>query len=88
MVVDEAVARWRVPWGRLALPAFLTGAGVWLYTAGTGLVMARYVRAEAQQFGTLGVVLAVATWLVGFASVMVVCAVLGRVVTEAMQDQP
>jgi membrane protein len=77
----------RVPWGRLAFPAFLTGAGVWLYTAGSGLVMARYVRAEAQQFGTLGVVLAVATWLVGFASVMVVCAVLGRVVTEAHQDR-
>jgi membrane protein len=64
----------RVPWGQLAFPAFLTGALVSLYTAGSGLVMAPYVRAEAQQFGTLGVVLAVATWLV--------CAVLGRVVTE------
>jgi membrane protein len=72
----------RVSWGQLAFPAFLTGAMVSLYTAGSGLVMARYVRAEAQQFGGLGVVLAVATWLVGFAGVMVVCAVLGRVVTE------
>jgi membrane protein len=72
----------RVPWGQLAFPAFLTGVVVAIYTAGSGLVMARYVRAEAQQFGTLGVVLAVATWLVGFAGVMVVCATLGRVVTE------
>jgi membrane protein len=72
----------RVPWSRLAFPAFLTGAMVSVYKAGSGLVMATYVRAEAQQFGTLGVVLAVATWLVGFAGVMVVCAVLGRVVSE------
>lgn len=72
----------RVPWGQLAFPAFLTGTVVAVYTAASGLVMAAYVRAEAQQFGTLGVVLAVATWLVGFAGVMVVCAVLGRVVTE------
>ena len=72
----------RVPWGQLAFPAFLTGVMVSVYTAGSGLVMGAYVRAEAQQFGTLGVVLAVATWLVGFAGVMVVCAVLGRVVSE------
>ena len=40
------------------------------------------VASSASQFGTLGLVLAVATWLVGYAGVMVVTATLGRVVAE------
>ena len=73
---------WRVPWSRLLFPALLTGVVLVMYSSGSALVMPAYVRAGAQQFGTLGVVLAVATWLVGFAGIMVVCATLGRVFTE------
>ena len=73
---------WRVSWSRLLFPAALTGLVVTTYSSGSALVMPAYVRGSAAQFGGLGVVLAVATWLVGFAGVMVVCATLGRVFTE------
>ncbi len=73
---------WRVPWSRLLFPAALTGLVLVMYSSGSAVVMPAYVRGSAAQFGTLGVVLAVATWLVGFAGIMVVCATLGRVFTE------
>ena len=66
----------------LAPSALLTGAALVAYVSGSRLVMPAYVTNGAEQFGTLGVVLAVATWLVGFAGVLVICAVLGRVLGE------
>jgi membrane protein len=72
----------RVAWRALAFPAALTGVALTAYTGGSTFVMPRYVASSAQQFGTLGLVLAVATWLVGYAGVMVVTATLGRVVAE------
>lgn len=72
----------RVGWRALLFPALLTGAAVVAYSAGSTLVMPRYATASADQFGSVGVVLAVATWLVGFAGVMVVSAVVGRVLSE------
>jgi membrane protein len=73
---------WRVPWSSLAFPALLTSVVLAAYASGSRLVMPTYVKAGAQQFGTLGIVLAVATWLVGFAGIMVVCSTLGRVFVE------
>jgi membrane protein len=72
----------RVPWHRLLVTAALTGYAVTTYTSGSTLVMPKYVASSAAQFGTLGLVLSVATWLVGFAGVLVVSAVVGRVVVE------
>jgi membrane protein len=72
----------RVAWRALAFPAAITGVSLALYTGGSTLVMPTYVAQSARQFGTLGLVLAVATWLVGFAGVLVVTATLGRVVVE------
>lgn len=72
----------RVGWRALVVPALVTGVAVRVYSGGSSLVMTRYARASAEQFGTFGLVLAVATWLVGFAAVLVVCAVLGRVAAE------
>jgi membrane protein len=72
----------RVPWRALAFPAVVTGIAITAYTGGSTFVMPKYVASSASQFGTLGLVLAVATWLVGYAGVMVVAATLGRVVAE------
>ena len=72
----------RVRWASLVLPAVLTGAAVVLYSAGSSLVMPRYAASSAAQYGTVGLVLAVATWLVGFAVVLVVAAIVGRVLSE------
>jgi membrane protein len=72
----------RVAWRALAFPAAVTGVALTAYTGGSTIVMPTYVAQSARQFGTLGLVLAVSTWLVGFAGVMVVSAIAGRVVVE------
>lgn len=72
----------RVRWRSLALGALLTGVVGVIYNRGASLVMPPYVKANAEQFGTLGVILAVSTWLIGFAAIMVASALVGRIVTE------
>ncbi len=72
----------RVRWHKLALGALLTGSIGVLYNRASGLVMPPYVSANADQFGTLGIILAVSTWLIGFAAIMVGSALVGRVVSE------
>jgi membrane protein len=72
----------RVPWRNLVLGALLTGVLATLYSRGSGLVMPVYVDQNAEQFGTLGVILAVSTWLIGFAAVLVASALIGRIVSE------
>ncbi len=72
----------RVPWHGLVLGAALTGVLGVLYNRGSSLVMPPYVEANARQFGTLGVILAISTWLIGFAAIMVAAALVGRVVSE------
>ena len=72
----------RVSWRRLALGALLTGTVGVLYTRTSGRLMPAYVDSNADQFGTLGIILAISTWLIGFAGVLVVAALVGRVVSE------
>ncbi len=72
----------RVRWRALVVPATVTGAAVVAFSAGSALVMPQYADSSAAQFGTVGLVLAVATWLVAFAGVLVVAAVVGRVLAE------
>lgn len=72
----------RIAWRPLAFPAFLTGVALTAYTVGSAAVIPRYAASSAEQYGTLGLVLAVATWLVGMAGVTIVSAVVGRVVVE------
>jgi membrane protein len=72
----------RVPWRTLLFGATLTGYALVAYSWGSTLVMPAYVASSAAAFGTLGLILAVTTWLVGFAGVLVVAAVVGRAVVE------
>ena len=72
----------RVAWRRLALGALLTGCIGVLYNRASGAFMPAYVDANADQFGTLGIILAISTWLIGFAGIMVASALVGRVVSE------
>lgn len=72
----------RVAWSRLLLGSLLTGVLLVLYSRGSELVMPAYVTANADQFGTLGVILSISTWLIGFAGILVICSVVGRVLTE------
>lgn len=72
----------RIAWSRLALGAVLTGCIGVFYNRGSAVLMPPYVEANAEQFGTLGVLLAVSTWLIGYAGVMVGSALVGRVLIE------
>ncbi|MDF1604540.1 YhjD/YihY/BrkB family envelope integrity protein [Nocardioides sp. YIM 152315] len=72
----------RVAWRHLLLGALLTGCLGVVYNRGSSLVMPPYVEANADQFGTLGVILAVSTWLIGFAAIMVAAALVGRILSE------
>lgn len=72
----------RISWWRLSVGAAITGVLLVLYNRGSGLVMPRYVDANAEQFGTLGVILAVSTWMIGFGAILVGSALVGRVVSE------
>ena len=72
----------RVPWHKLVVGAVLTGVFGLTYNRTSSVLMPKYVDANADQFGTLGVILAISTWLIGFAAVMVASALVGRVVSE------
>jgi membrane protein len=72
----------RVRWRDLALGALLTGWIEVAYSRASGVVMPRYVESSANQFGTLGVILAITTWLIGFGAVLVGSTLVGRVVSE------
>ncbi len=72
----------RVAWSRLLVGSLLTGVLLVLYSRASTLVMPAYVTANADQFGTLGVILSISTWLIGFAGILVICSVVGRVLTE------
>ena len=72
----------RVRWGQLVLGAAVTGILGVLYNRASAAVMPRYVESNSEQFGTLGIILAISTWLIGFAGIMVSSALVGRVVSE------
>jgi membrane protein len=71
-----------VPWSRLWVAAVLTGVATVGYTSASAVVMPHYARQSAGQYGGFGLVLAMSSWLLGFAFVMVVAGIIGRVLTE------
>ncbi|MFJ9390089.1 YhjD/YihY/BrkB family envelope integrity protein [Nocardioides sp. NPDC101246] len=69
--------------GWLLLPgAVLTGVVQVLYSRGSAWLMPAYVESNAEQFGMLGVILALSTWLIGFGGIVVGGALLGRLLVE------
>ena len=69
--------------GWLLLPgAVLTGVVQVVYSRGSAWLMPAYVESNAEQFGMLGVILALSTWLIGFGGIIVGGALLGRLLVE------
>ena len=71
-----------VPWRRLWPGAVLTGVVTAVLSEASRLVMPRYIAQDVDQYGPLGLVFALASWLIAFSGVVVVCAVAGRVLAE------
>lgn len=72
----------RVRWRVLLPGALLTGIVQVIYGVGSAWLMPAYVESNAEQFGTLGVILSLSTWLIGFAGIVVGGALLGRLLVE------
>jgi membrane protein len=70
--------RGRVNWLALLPGATATALLVVLLGTASNVFMPRYARMNLEQFGPLGVVFAIATWLVVFGGVLVLAAVAGR----------
>ena len=68
----------RVSWSRLLPGGIATGVLLVLLSRLSHVFMPAFVRANREQFGTLGIVFAVASWLVTFGGVVIVATVLGR----------
>lgn len=69
-------------WRSLFVPAVATGVALSAYTTGSRAVMPAYTARSAEQFGAFGVVLGIASWLIGAAAVLVGAAILGRGLVE------
>ncbi|MGN6331443.1 MAG: YhjD/YihY/BrkB family envelope integrity protein [Motilibacteraceae bacterium] len=67
----------RVTWRWLLPQAALTATGMGVYTLASAVYMPRAVESSAGQFGPIGVVFALATWLVGGGFVVVFATVGG-----------
>ncbi|QNN52814.1 YhjD/YihY/BrkB family envelope integrity protein [Nocardioides mesophilus] len=72
----------RVSWRLLFPGALVSGVLVVLLAYASQLFMPRFASAQLTQFGALGVVFAIASWLVLFGGTLVVSAVLGRLITS------
>lgn len=77
----------RVSWWHLLPGAVATGSMLVVLSRLSHLFMPAYTRANREQFGSLGIVFAVASWLVMFGGVLIVATVAGRFVTRLL-DRP
>ena len=71
----------RVPWRNLLPGAVLTAVLMLALTRLSGVFMPAVTRSNLDQFGPLGVVFAVGSWLVVFGGVLVVATVVGRLLS-------
>jgi membrane protein len=67
----------RIPWRRLVPTSLLTTVGVTLYSVGTALFLPAIFTRNAERYGLIGIAFGLVTWLVAYAAVVVVSAVVG-----------
>ncbi len=72
----------RVRWSMLWVGGVLTAVGATVISEASRVVMPRYIASNVAQFGPMGLVFALASWLIVFGSMVVVSAVVGRVIVE------
>jgi membrane protein len=76
----------RVSWTRLLPGGVATGAFLVTLSRLSHVFMPAFVEANLEQFGPLGIVFAVASWLVMFGGVLIVATVLGRFVVGGVSS--
>jgi membrane protein len=78
----------RVGWVQLLPGGLATGVLLVVLSRLSDVFMPTFVQANLKQFGSLGVVFAVASWLVTFGGVLIVATVLGRFVDDLVRREP
>jgi len=71
-----------VAWSDLLPTATITSVAVLLLARGSGLVMPVYAKSMIGQYGSFGLILAMATWMVVMAGALVLSAAAGTLVTQ------
>jgi membrane protein len=74
----------RVGWRELLPAGLATGALLVLLSRLSHIFMPVFARANLEQFGSLGIVFTLASWLVMFGGVLIVATVLGRFVNALL----
>jgi membrane protein len=74
----------RVSWRQLLPGGIATGALLVLLSRLSHVFMPPFTRANLDQFGSLGIVFAIASWLVMVGGVLIVATVLGRFVSDVL----
>lgn len=69
-------------WSDLLPTALLATVAIALVVRGSDLVMPVYVRSMSSQYGAFGLILALATWMVAMAGVLVLTAAAGALITQ------
>jgi membrane protein len=77
----------RVPWRRLLPTALLTSVGMTGLSIGSVIYMPEAFADSADRYGSIGIAIALVSWLVGIGFVLTVCAALGAVL-GGETDQP
>jgi membrane protein len=72
----------RIAWRRLLPGAVLTGVLIVVLAQLSTLFMPRFAQANLEQFGPLGLVFSIASWLVMFGGLLVVATVVGRLLSR------
>jgi membrane protein len=72
----------RVSWRRLLPGAVVTSALVVVLSRLSTVFMPAFTRANLEQYGPIGVVFSVGSWLVVLGGVLVVATVVGRLLSE------
>ncbi|UGS35284.1 YihY/virulence factor BrkB family protein [Capillimicrobium parvum] len=78
----------RVPWRALVPTGILTGIGMTALGIGSVIYMPRAIEESADRYGSIGIAIALVSWLVGAGFVLVGCSVVGAVLGEGRDGPP
>lgn len=81
----------RVPWKQLLPTALLTSVGMTALSIGSVIYMPGAIAESADRYGSIGIAIAIVSWLVGVGFVLVCCGAVGAVLggeTDKPPEQP
>jgi membrane protein len=81
----------RVPWRRLVPTALLTSVGMTALSIGSVIYMPGAIAESADRYGSIGIAIAIVSWLVGVGFVLVCCGGVGAVLggeTDGPASEP